>query len=136
MQIGSDRSAMYVTFNSTWRLKESMTILPWSEKIVEGVLKDHVCDGTNVMISGNTVNQFMTLIVGGWTVIHTSPKPSLFPVLLRNTKVTLPENIVIGYVMTINQDVIIPLSTHFHQSVIPFITKQTTYKSFGKASTT
>ena len=93
MQIVYNRRGMYVTFNSMLKLKETLTIPPWSDEIVEGVLKEHVWDGTNVMICGNTVNQFTTSSSGS-TLIQSSLNESPLPVLLTNTKqtpVTLPK---------------------------------------------
>ena len=83
-------SAMYVKFNSTLRLIESMTIPPLSKRKsivkVKGVLKNHVNNVKDISVCGDILSKFTTSIIGCRILVQTEPKQHAFPVLSTNTK--------------------------------------------------
>ena len=116
MQIDYDKDEMYVTFKGTLRLDESITIPPLSECIVDSVLRNKVSDMNNMMVCSNTLNRFITSIVGGRTLAQIKPRQHTFPVLLTNTKhvpVTLITNMIARHGLTLDQEDIIPMSEQF-----------------------
>ena len=96
-RIGYDREAVYVTFNSTLRLKEATTGPPLSERSVEGVLmSSQMYIDENVMVCHNTIDKFTTSIIGDRT----------FPPLSTNAKhtpVILTRNVVEGHIVSNEQ---------------------------------
>ena len=113
MLIAYDAQGIYVTFNSTLKLKGVEQIPPMSEKLVIASLDCKLRQKQNLLICGNLHGRFSESVTGGHTLISADSSTTEYPVLLTNTSghlVKLTPNLIVGHVVTIPDNQIIQVS--------------------------